>query len=251
MKRIRIDQPWMREVLPRGWPVGTSTVITGADGTGKSFVGRMLADSWLRQGGSVVFVSLQHPSHESFVAGFRRVPGTDLDACADRVASIVLDTGMDGLVVESPGRIRANLGKPAVWDQAIQQAALHVPAWGPGILLFASALNLLLFSPTYGAAILDRMKRTLASHGDKTVVFAVSTSARSAQVAELEDLADNVLICSSERDPFRLLARVERMRGGRFGAVPVEIPVSEEILAEAKDLAERNRRRVMPMMGEI
>ena len=104
-KQIYFDEPWMNEILPGGWPTGTSTVITGSGGTGKPLVGQVVAGSWLRQGGGVVFMSLQYPSHEFIVEGLRRIPRIELEDYAGKVAFIELDAEMDGLTVESPGRI--------------------------------------------------------------------------------------------------------------------------------------------------
>jgi hypothetical protein len=95
----------MNEILPGGWPTGTSTVITGSGGTGKPLVGQVVAGNWLRQGGDVVFMSLQYPSREFIVEGLRRISRIELEDCAGKVAFIELDAEMDGLTVESPGRI--------------------------------------------------------------------------------------------------------------------------------------------------
>jgi KaiC/GvpD/RAD55 family RecA-like ATPase len=251
MTQIHMDDVWMRELLPRGWPAGTSTVITGAGGSGKPLIGQAVAGSWLRHGGSVVFMSLQYPSHEFVVEGLRRIGGLELADCAERVAFLGLDAEIAGLVVDSPGRIRANLVIPQVWDEAVEAAATHVPGGGPGTLIFGSALNLLLFSPTYGSEILGRMKRTLVDVGDRSTLFAVSNSAKAEQVAELEDLADNLLISNRIRDPFRLSVRIERMKGVKFNPEPVEIPIPPETLAEVKAIADHSRRRVIPVIMDI
>lgn len=251
MNRILLDEPWAKRILPRGWPTATSTVLTGAGRSGKPLFGQVVAGSWLRSGGSVVFMPLQYPSHQFIVESMRRVPGVDVADHAGRVAFIELDAEMDGLTMESPRRIRANLVKPGIWDQALEIAAASVPADGPGLLVFGSALNLLLFSPTYGDAILAKMKRTLSTHGNRTLLFAVSNTAKATEMAELEDLADNLLISHSQRHPFRLYVRIVRMKGVRFRPDPVEIPIAPETLMAARAAAGRSRRRVMSRIADI
>ena len=251
MKRISIGEPWMKEILKQGWPTCTSGVITGAGRSGKPLIGQILAANWLRQGGSVVFMSLQYPSHEFLVEGLRRVSGVDIADHVGRVAFIDLDPEMHGMVVESPHRIRANLVKPEIWDEALERACGSVPAEGPGILVFGSALNLLLFSPTYSDAILDRMKRTLSEHGDRTILFALSNTAKARQIAQLEDLADNLLISHSRRNPPRLFVRIVRMYGVKFRPDPVEIPIPPDFLAEVKAVAGHSRRRVMSVIADL
>ena len=53
---------------------------------------------------------------------------------------ITFDYGPEG------NRFKANVVKPNVWDAALERAFAMVPDEGPGILVFCSALNLLLFS---------------------------------------------------------------------------------------------------------
>ena len=53
----------------------------------------------------------------------------------------------------------------------IKRACALVPDEGPGILIFVSDLNLLLFSPTYGKGILDKLKA--AAQGKKTAYLFV------------------------------------------------------------------------------
>ncbi|MFW5947489.1 MAG: hypothetical protein ACOCUW_03260, partial [Gemmatimonadota bacterium] len=92
MDRVPITTPWLSVLLPDGWPVRTSTVITGPGGSGKPLIGSVVAASWLERGGSVVFMSLQYPDHSLIEAGLRRVAGLDPADYRDRVAYLELDT---------------------------------------------------------------------------------------------------------------------------------------------------------------
>ena len=70
---------------------------------------------------------------------------------------------------------------------------------GPGILIFGSALNLLLFSPTYGDAILETIKSTIEYNTTKTYIFSISTSAKAEEILQLEEIADNLILSRSEK----------------------------------------------------
>jgi hypothetical protein len=118
-------------------------------------------------------------------------------------------------------------------------------------MVFGSALNLLLFSPTYGTEILERMKKTIRDDKRRTYLFSVSTTAKADMIAELETNADNLILSRSTRDPFRLFMRIERMKGTKFVADEVEIPFIMETLEEVKEIAEHTRQRVIPLVSKI
>ena len=251
MVNLEIAEPWLRKLLPQGWPTGTSTLITGPGGSGKPLIGNVIVANWLKQGGSVAFMSLQYPSTDFIATGLKRVTGEDLGDYEGRFAFIELDAAMEGLEILSPRRIRGNLVKPLNWAAALDAAISSLPRGGPGILVFGSALNLLLFSPTYGKDILAEIKGTMAGTDTLTSLFSVSSSAKKDMISELEELADNLLVSRSSRDPFRLFLRVERMKGASFRPGEVELPISEETLAEVKVVADHSRRRVIPLISSI
>jgi len=251
MNTLNISEPWLAQLLPQGWPLGTSTLITGPGGSGKPLIGDALTASWLAAGGSVVFLSLQYPSHTFIAEGLRRVAGLDLQEFGDRVAFVELDAGMEGMEKVDRNHLRANLVKPPLWTESLQEARKMVPEKGPGILIFGSALNLLLFSPTYGAQTLEDMKATLTQQSGATSLFSVSSSAKKEMIAELETIADNLLLAHSETDPFRLFVRIQRMKGVPFDDRETQVPFSPEMLGEVKEVAEHSRRRVIPLIASI
>ena len=251
MDTIPMDEPWMKHLLPGGWPAQTATLITGPGGSGKPLIGNVVASSWLKEGGSVVFMSLQYPSHEFIEAGLRRVAGLELGDYEGRIAFLELDATMEDLETLTDNRIRANLVKPPVWNRALELAISSVPSGGPGVLIFGSALNLLLFSPTYGECLLEEMKKTMDRTDTLTHLFSVSSSAKKEMIQELEELADNLLVSHSSRDPFRLFLHVERMMGVPFNPEEIEVPISQEVLEEVKAVADHSRRRVIPLISKI
>jgi len=207
----------------------------------------------LEAGGSVVFLSLQYPSHTFIAEALKRAAGLDLDRLADRVAFIELDAEMEGMEEVDRHHIRANLVKPPTWTEALRAARQMVPEDGPGTLLFGSALNLLLFSRTYGTRTLEEMKATLVqSEGEGvTSLFSVSSSAKKKMIAELEAAADNLMLAHSARDPFRLFVRIQRMKGVPFHESEIQVPFSPEMLGEVKEVAEHSRRRIIPLISSI
>jgi KaiC/GvpD/RAD55 family RecA-like ATPase len=251
MERLEIHAPWLKEILPHGWPVGTSTLITGPGGSGKPLIGASVVASWLKEGGSVVFLSLQYPRADFIYESLRRVVGLELRDYRGRFAILELDAEMEGMEVLEENRIRGNLVKPLVWKKALETALSILPPGGPGPLVFGSALNLLLFSPTYGQGILETLKETLGQRKGMTSLFSVSSSAKKEMIAELEDVADNLLVARSTRDPFQLFLRIQRMQGGAASAEEVAVPISADPLDEVKEVADHSRKRVIPLVSKL
>ncbi len=251
MKRIHIGQPWLDRLIPEGFPTHTSTLITGPGGSGKPLIGNLIAAAWLRQGGSVVFMSLQYPTHEFIVSGLNNVAHLELSMYHDRVAFIELDTSLEGMESVSSGHLKANLVIPDIWDSVLEEACSLVPDEGPGILVFGAALNLLLFSPTYGTATLERMKKTIQDDERRTYLFSVSTTAKKEQIADLEAVANNLIMTHSTKRPFQLFMQILRMKDTYFTPEEVEVPLTPETLAEVKEIADHSRKRVIPLISKI
>jgi KaiC/GvpD/RAD55 family RecA-like ATPase len=251
MKSIHPEESWLDRLMPAGLPAHTSTLITGPGGSGKPLIGNLIAAAWLRQGGSVVFMSLQYPTHEFIVSGLKNIAQLELSEYAGRSVFVELDVSLDGMEWASHGHLKANLIIPDIWDGAIEQACSLVPDEGLGILVFGSALNLLLFSPTYGKSTLERMKKTIRDDKRRTYLFSVSTTAKKEQIAKLEEVADNLIMTHSTKRPFRLFMRILRMKDIRFISEEVEVPITSETLMEVKEIADHSRMRVIPMISKI
>jgi archaellum biogenesis ATPase FlaH len=86
------QQDWFDRLLPEGLPIPSVTLLSGRSGSGKPLVGNVMVAAWLRQGGSVVFMSLQYPDHSFIAVGLKNITQLDLDAYQDRVAFIELDS---------------------------------------------------------------------------------------------------------------------------------------------------------------
>jgi len=251
MKTLKTGIKWIDTVIQEGLPLKTSTIITGPGGSGKPLIGETFVSAWLKEGGSVVFMSLQYPSTEFITESIKNVTGLNLNDYVDKIIFLQLDVGISGLIGEGKNIIRANLVKPVIWDKALDVAADRLPKEGPGILIFGSALNLLLFSPTYGDAILDKIMETIATNKTRTHIFSVSTSAKAEEISKIEEVADNLLISRAEKEPFRLFMKVLRMKGMQYDSTEVLVPISPKTLNHIKKIADHSRSIVIPAISKI
>ena len=251
MKSLKTGISWIDKVIPDGLPLNSSTIISGPGGSGKPLIGETFVSAWLKEGGSVVFMSLQYPNTKFVTTSIKNVTDLNLNDYADKIIFLQLDVSITDLIDEGNNIIRANLVKPEVWDKALRIAKEKLPGGGPGVLKFGSALNLLLFSPTYGDAILDKMKETIIADKSNTYIFSVSTSAKAEEIAEIEKAADNLIISRAEKEPFRLFMKVVRIKDLPFDSNEVEVGISSEILNDIKKTADHSRKVVIPAISKI
>jgi KaiC/GvpD/RAD55 family RecA-like ATPase len=246
MQTIKTNIDWFDKMIPDGLPVKSTTIITGPGGSGKPLIGECFLSSWLKNGGSAVIISLQYPSPEFVVESVKNITGTDINNYSDNLISIRLNTEIQGYKQIIKQLIDANLVKPEVWEQVLDFSIKQLPANGLGIMVFVSALNLLLFSPTYGELIFNKIKETLKRNTHLTYIISVSTSAKKDEIAQLEEMADNLIVSHNEKEPFRLYMRIERLKAGHFEHNEIQIPVSADTLNHIKEMANHSRAHVLP-----
>lgn len=251
MDAFHTQQEWFDRLLPAGLPIPSVTLLSGPGGSGKPLIGNVIVAAWLRQGGSVIFMSLQYPDHSFIAAGLNNIAQLDLDEYQDRVAFVELDATLDGMTAPVGNRFKANVVKPDVWDAALKRACAMVPDEGPGILVFCSALNLLLFSPTYGKDILEKMKASTQGGGECSYLFSASTTAKAEDIAELEAVVDHLIMTRSTRSPFQLYMQIERVKGAPFVPDEIKVPFSADLLTDVKEIADHSRKRVIPLVSKL
>jgi KaiC/GvpD/RAD55 family RecA-like ATPase len=251
MQRLKINFPLFGQILPEGFPVPSSTVITGPGGSGKPLVGNLIVADWLRQGGSVIFMSLQYPDHTFIKSSIKTLTQLDLGDYQAQMAFISLDVSLDGIQEAGKNHLKANVVKPENWNNAIETALKMVPNEGPGVLLFVSALNLLLFSPTYCKEILEEMKRALKQGSKYSVLFTTSTSAKGDLIAELDLVADNLMLVHADRATHKLYLTIERMKEVKFLKGEFEVPISKDDLSALKEVADQSRKRIVPLVSKV
>ena len=251
MNTIRINEEWFDRLMPEGLPIPSSTLLSGPGGSGKPLIGNVVVAAWLRQGGSVIFMSLQYPDHNFIVSSLKSITHLDLEDYKDRIAFIELDVSQESLAVVANNRVKANVVKPDIWDAAIEYACSIVPNEKPGILFFGTALNLLLFSPTYGIEIFEKIKTVMQQNIKFSLLFSTSTSAKKEEVIELENLADNLIMTRSEPETNKLYLQIGHMKNVSFVSEEIEVPISPEMIMDMKEVADHSRKRIIPLISKI
>ena len=236
---------WMDKLIPEGLPTKSTTVISGPGGSGKPLIGETFVSAWLKNGGSVIFMSLQYPNPEFVTESVKQITGLDLQKYKENIVFLQLDTEISGYQIIDKQLIHANLVKPKIWEKVLNIASEKLPDKGSGILIFCSALNLLLFSPTYGDTIFEKIKETILINTNKTYLISVSTSAKADEIKQLEEMADNLILSRSEKKPFRLFMKIIRMKDGYFDPVEIQVPISPEILTHIKGMAKHSKGKVL------
>jgi len=242
---------WIDNVIPEGLPLKSTTLITGPGGSRKPLIGETFVTAWLKRGGSFIFMSLQYPSTEFITERIKNVIGLDINDYKEKIIFIQLDTGISDFHEVNKRIINANLVKPEVWDKVLNLASTKLPDERPGILIFGSALNLLLFSPTYSNAILEKIKSVIVSNTTKTYIFSVSTSAKAEDILQLEEIADNLILSRSEKNPFRLFMNILKIRDEIYDSPEVQVPISPKTLDHIKEIANHSRSKVIPAILKI
>jgi len=250
MKKIKIGQEWLDRLMPEGFPVSSSTIISGPGGTGKPLIGFMVVSSWLEQGGSVVFMPLQYPSRAFTVTTLKRLSGLEVGDYADKIAFIVFDPTISFTQKISKDTIKANLLKSEVWEKLIEEASNLVKGSELGTIIFGSALNLLLFSKTYKDSILTKLKDVLENSKNETYLFSVSTTAFRDEVRILENAADNLMFTKVEKS-LKLYFSIIRMKDVKFLSEEVIVPLSKQVWMDIKEVAHATMTKMIPTIRKI
>lgn len=250
MKSIKTEIDWLKKLIPEGLPYPSSTLISGPGGTGKPLVEFAFVASWLKSGGSVIGIPLQYPTMEFVGTAMTKLYNIDLKDYQGKIAIIQLDPHIDGYEKIENNFLKANLLKPEIWKKAIEIADSIVKKNDLGTMVFGSALNLLLFSPTYKNDVISNLENIIKNDKSKTYVFSVSTSAFADEIKLWEEVADNLMFTRME-EPMRLYFKIVKMKGVSFSKEEIYIPISEEALMEIKNIAEATRKRIIPEIMKV
>ncbi len=246
MNSYHIALPWMQQLLPDGIPFPSSTIITGPGGAGKPLISAMLSDAWLKQGGTLVhlLINFDQTYSEKLLMNFEK----DLDTYSDNIVYVEFDPEMDGVKKSSKNMIRANLLKAENFDAAIKQAKEILPKSDLGPLVYGSALNMLLFSPTYGSGIHQKIVGLLQSKDN--YLFTIANNTFEEQVSVWETVADN-LFFTHGTGIMHLGFKILRMREGRFYKDEIKVPLTEDELRNIRSEADTSRKHLIPMIRKI
>ncbi len=255
MENFHTNLEWLDRLMPEGIPIPSSTVISGPGGSGKPLIGLAVVASWLRQGGKVVLVPLQYPDRTFTENDLARLYHLQLSDYAGSFFFTKLDLDLDpeaGVVEQSgPDEARANLVNPETWVRALDLADRALGPSDLGTLVYGSALNLLLFSPTYGERMLSRLETMLREDKSRTYLFTVSSSALKEKIAALEQAADHLMFTRMTRPEKRLHLRVARLRGAPYLDESIIVPFGREALDAIKEMADASRLRHIPTIQKI
>jgi len=109
---------------------------------------------------------------------------------------------------------------------------------------------LLLFSPTYKSDIIKNLKGMIKNNKGRTYLFSVNTSAFADEIKVWEEAADNLMYTRIEK-PMRLFFKISKMKVVKYSREEIQVPISQEVLNEIKDVAEATRTRIIPDIRRI
>ena len=98
---------------------------------------------------------------------------------------------------------------------------------------------------------MKKLKSAFQENTEYTYLFSASTTAKAERIAELEAIADHLIITRSEKSPFRLFMEFKRVKDGQFLPEEVRVPLADDVLADTKAIAEHSRKRIIPIISKI
>lgn len=243
MEAFFTQQQWFDRLLPEGLPLPNVTLLGCVGDKSIPLFGNIVAASWLRQGGSVVFLSLLNLKFSTLSRAIKKSTKLDLAYHKDRVAFIELDPTLKQLSPITDNRFRANLLETEVWTEALERALNLVPDDHPGILIYCYDINLQSVSLTSCKLIIEKMKDV---GKDKNVTFLISVNLTGSknQLIKLETAADNFFINYIKKSPQDNFIQIKRIKDAPFLKDAVQVPLNSELLAEIKS----GRRNLLPLI---
>jgi archaellum biogenesis ATPase FlaH len=251
MKKLKMSQAWLTELLPEGLPHPSSTLISGPGGSGKPLVGFGMVNDWLKSGGNVVFIPLQYPETTFVKTSLRQIYNVDADSYSENTVYVKFEHEIDSLKRINQNTFEANLLRPDVWDEVIRDADSYFDKGGDlGTMVFASALNLLLFSPAHRESNLTHVEKIIREDKERSYIISVSTSAFVEDIRRWEEASDNLMFTRMEK-AMKLHLSIDKIENRKVPFKEVIVPVEKEILEEIKNVAESVRKREIPKLRKI
>lgn len=138
-----------------------------------------------------------------------------------------------------------------MWDRALEIATDSLEAEGRDTLIFGSALNLLLFSKTYGDAMQDHLERMLQQATMRTYFLSLSSNVMPDRIGRLEAAADHLMVAEMSRPRRELQLQVRRLTDAPYREEPVIVPFARDLLQEMKHFADEARRKNLAVIKRI
>lgn len=245
---------WFDSILPSGIPIPSSIMISGPSGTGKPFVGLAIAGSWLQQGGRVIFIPIHYDYPMLFERGLKALYGLSLHEFSNSYFFILFDTDLDPnkqtVEVADSNTIRCNLVNPEIWQEALTVASASISGEGP-VLVFVSALNILLFSPSYGEQFFLMLLDTIRDTRGWTYLLTISSSILMKKCIILEQAADHLFLMKRIPRNRHVHLRAVRVRNAVFHSTAVAVPEMPDLIEDLKNSAVASRRILIPTVSRI
>lgn len=241
MEKFKTHFEWLNKAFPEGLPIPSSTVLIGPLGAGKPIIALAFVSSWLKEGGGVIAAPLQYPDPKFMLENLRTLYGINIQDYKERFIHVRFNFGIDSVKVINQNYMEANLVKPDNWDIVIKKAKETIRKSELGLMFFSSALNLPLFSATYGELLMSKIQRMFNMDEPITYVFCISTSMLREKAEEVGKMADNLIEAEVLESPKKLRFRVRKMRKMEFLSNWLYAPFSQEILEEAEKRAKKFR----------
>jgi archaellum biogenesis ATPase FlaH len=251
MKYVKIDQEEWKRLLPNGLPFPSSTLISGPGGSGKPLIGFAIVNKWLKSGGNVIFIPIQYPKTTFLKTSLKRIYNIDIKDYEEQTTFIEFTPEVETYEKTDEHTFKANLLKTQVWQKILIEAGQSMtPGKELGTLVFASALNILLFSPTYRKECLSYLEQLLKEDHDRSYLFSASTSAFREEIRRWENAAENLLFTRMGEE-MTLYMHVEKLQHKTISSEETRIPMNKEMLKDIKEIAEHTRTRRIPQLKKI
>lgn len=237
MNALKTNIKWLDKLLPEGIQIPGSTLLSGPGGTGKPLLELAFVSGWLQAGGSLIAMPLQYPNYVFFKSKLKKVYNTDPEGFPGKVVYIQFDPTEGSYLKTGENTLKANMANPIIWDRTIKAAVSIIKKEGPGIMVYGSALNLLLLSTNYKNSILEKLKDIIEKDNDITYYFSVSTSIFSDEIRVLENAAKNLILTRMDGSG-KFYLKISKLKGVIFSDTETEVPIPDEILDEMNELTE-------------
>jgi hypothetical protein len=138
-----------------------------------------------------------------------------------------------------------------MWDQMLDKTykMLNINS-DENVLIFGSALNLLLFAPKYREESLFNIKSLLENTQNFTYLFTVSNNVMGEDIAVWEKAANNLLFTEMNKEK-QLFIYAERINDKELNTNKYGIDIKPETLDEIKGIAEKNRKSLIPKLKKL
>ena len=237
---------WLDRLMPQGLIIPSSNLISGPAGAGKPLVGALFVDAWLKNGGTLIHMLINFK--REYAENLLRHFDPSLEKSKEKIVFIEFDPLLEGIEKSDSMCIKANLLKPQIFDEALQMAASLLPESKLGSLLYGSAMNMLLFSETYGHTVHKKIVKILQS--ELNTLFTISNNVMEEQTEEWENAADNVFYTHGT-GIMHLAFKIVKMKETSFSNEEVEVPLSEDELYSIRTEAEQARMNLIPIIRRI